>query len=185
MSAVRRVVLALLIVLLAAAVPASAHLQQAFPRERVGTSLLVTSGGGVVTGDRYVTRAAVIAWSRKWNTLTLYLLWRRNVTCATFLRVADMPGHLIQVHVTSVPQVHVGRPVADPQVAFLTISRDPSRPERVAGLKHGAQLTFQSVDSYPGGVWRGVFKVPARVYGDGKLYGYNGSFAARFCELRT
>jgi hypothetical protein len=171
------------IVLLVAAVPASAHLQSAFPRERIGTSILATSGGGVVTGDDYATRTAVIAWSRRFNTLTLYLLWRRHVTCGTLLRVIEMPGHLIQVHVTSSPRVHVGRPMANPEAAFLTIYRAP-KPEKVAGLKNGARLAFASVNSYPGGVWRGRFDVPTRIYGDGKLYGYHGTFAAKFCSLR-
>ena len=181
----RRTVVSLVVVLLAVAVPASATVQSAFPRERVGTSILVTSGGGVVTGDKYVTHAAVVAWSRRWNTLTLYLLWRKHATCSTFLRVIQMPGHLIQVHVTSAPHVHVRRPMANPQVAFLTIYRDPSRPEHVSGLQHGARLVFRSVDSYPGGIWRGTLKVPTRVYGDGKVYGYNGTFAAKWCEVRA
>lgn len=181
----RRAALGLTLLVLAGAVPAAAQVEKAFPRERRGTSVLVNSGGGWVAGDRYVTRAAVVAWSRKWNTLTLYLLWRRQVSCATFLHVIQMPGHLIQVHVSSVPRVPVGRAVGDPQVAFVTIYRNPSTPEQVSGLKHGARLTFQSVDSYPGGVWRGVFSVPTRVYGDGKTYGYRGTFAARFCQLRT
>ena len=85
----RRLVLSLLVVFLAVAVPASARVERTFPRERMGTSFLATSGGGVVTGDRYVTRSAVIAWSRKWNTLTLYLLWRKPVTCATFLHAIN------------------------------------------------------------------------------------------------
>jgi len=42
----------------------------------------------------------------------------------------------------------------------------------------------QSVDSYPGGFWRGVFKVSTRIYGVGKLYGYNGTFAAGWCQLK-
>ena len=73
--------------------------------------------------------------------------------------------------------------MVDPEVAFLTIYRNASRAPHVAGLKHGAQLTFQSVNTYPGGTWRGVFKVPTRIYGDGKLYGYNGTFAAKWCQL--
>lgn len=179
----RRLVLAIVVVLLVAAVPASAQLQTAFPRERIGTSILATSGGGVVTGDTYATRSAVVAWSRRFNTLTLYLFWRRHVTCGTLLRAVQQPGHLIQVHVMSAPRVHVGRPMAGPEVAFLTVYRPP-KPEHVAGLKNGARLAFASVNSYPGGVWRGRFDVPTRVYGDGKLYGYHGTFAAKFCELR-
>ena len=183
MVVVRRLVLAVVAVLVLSAVPASAHLDSAFPRQRLGTSILATSGGGVVNGDTYATRTAVIAWSRKFNSLTLYLLWRRRVTCASLLRVIQMPGHLIQVHVTSTPRVHIGRPMAGPEVAFVTIYK--KKPEHVAGLKHGAQLTFTSVNSFPGGVFRGKFKVPTRIYGDGKLYGYNGTFAAKFCQVSS
>lgn len=181
---VKRVGVATLIVLLVAAVPANAELQKAFPPLRNGLGDEPTSGGGVVAGDRYVTHAAVVAWNRKWNSLTLYLLWRRRVTCGTLPLTIKRPGHLIQVHVTSEPRVNVGRPVADPQVAFLTIYRNPKVPTHIAGLKHGAQLRFTRVDSYPGGVWHGVFQVPRRVYGDGKLYGYSGTFAAKWCEFR-
>lgn len=180
----RRGVLLLLVVPLALAVPAAASVEKTFPRERLGTSLLVTSGGGVVNGDRYVTKTAVIAWSRKLNTLTLYLFWRKPVTCATFVKAVNTPGHLIQVHVTSVPRVHVRQPMANPQVAFMTVYRNRNLPPHVAGLKHGGQLTFQSVNTFPGGFWRGIFKVPTRIYGDGKLYGYNGTFAARWCQLK-
>jgi hypothetical protein len=148
----------------------------------MGASLLVTSGGGTVAGDTYVTRSAAIVWSRRWNTLTLYLFWRRNVTCGELVRAVQLPGHLVQVHVADEPRVHVGRPMGS-QVAFLTIYRNPSTPEHIAGLKRGAQLTFESVDSYPGGVWRGRLTLPTRIYGDGKVYGYRGTFAARFCQI--
>jgi hypothetical protein len=171
-------------VVLLAAVPAYAAVQKSFPRLRLGVGAERTTGGGVVAGDNYVTHAAVIAWNRKSADLTLYLLWRRRVTCATLRRTITRPGHLIQVHVTNEPRVNIRRPTANAQVAFLTINRSPKVPTHIAGLKHGAQLTFTRVDSYPGGVWHGVFKVARRVYGDGKLYGYNGTFAAKWCVLR-
>jgi hypothetical protein len=173
-----------LAVLLVAALPAQAEQQQAFPRLRLGLGNEPTSGGGVVAGDRYVTKSAVIAWNRKWNNLTLYLVWRKKITCATLRRTITKPGHLVQVHVTDEPRVNVGRPVANPQVAFLTIFRNPKVPTKIAGLKHGAWLKFTRMDSFPGGVWHGIFKVPQRYYGDGKLYGYNGTFAAKWCQLR-
>ncbi len=172
------------VVLLLAAVPANAQLQKAFPQLRLGEGNQPNAGGGVVAGDRYVTRAAVIAWNRKWNSLTLYLLWRKHVSCSTLRRTITRPGHLIQVHVTDQPRVNIRRPVADPQVAFLTIYRNPQVPTHIAGLKHGARLSFTRVDSYPGGVWHGTFSVPRRYYGDGRLYGYNGTFAAKWCQLR-
>jgi hypothetical protein len=53
-----------------------------------------------------------------------------------------------------------------------------------AGLKHGAQLKFTRVDSFPGGVWLGIFRVPRRVYADGNVYGYNGTFEAKWCVQR-
>ena len=172
--------------LAAAAVPASARVDTSFPRERMGSGVLVTSGGGTVSGDVYTTQSAVVAWSRKWNTLTLYLLWRRGVTCKTLLKNVDQPGHLVQVHVASAPRVRVGRPMTGTQVAFVTVYRQAANtPEHVAGLKNGAKLTFQSVDSYPHGIWTGWFSVPTRMYGDGKVYGYNGTFAAKFCQLSS
>ncbi len=183
MSVVRRVVLAAFIVLVVAALPAYAHLQNAFPRVRMGASILATSGGGFVAGKAYTTRAAVVAWDRRFNSLTLYLLWRKRVTCGTLRSVITKPGNLIQVHVTDNPRVHVGWLMPEAQVAFLTVFRDPRRPTHIAGLKSGAQLTFTSVDTYPGGIWRGTFKVPTRAYGDGKVYGYNGTFAAKWCDL--
>jgi len=184
MSPKRGVVPAILVVMLAAAAPAAARVERAFPRERVGASLVVTAGGGVVAGHPYRTRSAVIVWSRKWNTLTLYLFRRRNLNCRRLVRAVQVPGHLIQVHVTNKPRIRVGRPVAHPEVAFVTVYRDPSKPEHVAGLQHGAKLIFDRVDSYPRGIWRGRFSLPTRIYGDGMIYGYRGTFAARFCQVR-
>ncbi len=181
----KRTTLVTLAVLLASALPASGRLQGtgAFPRLRLGFGDQPNAGGGVIGGDTYVTRNAVIAWNRHWHTLTLYLLWRRSVTCRTLRAVTTKPGHLIQVWVTDKPHVTVGAPMAGPQVAFLTVYRNANRPTHVAGLKSGAQLMFTRVDSYPKGVWHGIFKVPRNVYGDGKVYGYNGTFAAKWCEL--
>jgi hypothetical protein len=178
-----RLGIATAVVLLVAAVPANAQFQQTFPRIRQGAGNQPNAGGGVVAGDKYVTRAAVIAWNRKFGDLTLYLLWRKRVSCATFRHTITRPGHLIQVHVTDRPRASVGR-VANPQVAFLTIFRNPKVPTRIAGLKFGAHLRFTRVDSYPGGVWHGTFRVPRHYYGDGRLYGYSGTFAAKWCELR-
>jgi hypothetical protein len=180
----KRVRMAAVFVMLAAAGPASARLEQVFPHVRAGTGQQPTSGGGFVAGDRYVARTAAVAWSRKTNDLTLYLIWRKRVSCATLRQVITMPGHLVQVHVTDKPHVAVRTPVGNPQVAFLTIFRNPKVPTRIAGLRQGARLTFTRVDSYPGGVWHGYFAVPKKVYGDGKLYGYSGTFAAKWCELR-
>jgi hypothetical protein len=181
---VKKVTLWIVIALAVTAVPAHARLQGTFPKQRIGTSILETSGGGIVAGDRYVARAAVIAWNRRWSTLTLYLLSRPKVTCATLRTAVAKPGHVVQVYVTNKPLVHVGKPMPGAQVAFVTVFQKANTPEHVAGLKQGAQLMFTSVDSYPGGVWHGVFKVPTRTYGDGKVYGYDGTFAARWCDLR-
>jgi len=181
---VRAVGVAALLLTVFAAVPANARIDGAFPRVRAGIGNEPNAGGGVVAGSAYVTHASVIAWSRRVNSLTLYLLERRSVSCATLRRVAAKPGHLIQVHVTSQPRVRVGQPVADPQVAFITVFRNPKIPTKIAGLREGARLTFTRVNSYPGGTWHGSFQVPQRTYGDGKVYGYNGTFAAKWCDLR-
>lgn len=180
----RRLVPAVVVLTLAVAAPAAARIGRAFPRERIGVSLAVTSGGGIVAGHPYVTRSAAIVWSRRWNTLTLYLFRRKRFACRALSHAVQVPGHLIQIHVTDSPRVHITRPMARPQVAFLTVYRNRSLPTHVAGLKHGAKLIFDSVNSYPRGVWKGRFMLPTRVYGDGKIYGYNGTFAARFCQVK-
>jgi hypothetical protein len=169
---------------LAAAAPALAHVEQLFPRVRVGSGVQPTSGSGFVAGDRYVAHTAAVAWSRTNNDLTLYLLWgRRHVTCVNLRRLITAPGHLIQVHVTDKAHVAVHRPVPNAQVAFLTTFKDPAVPTKIAGLRTGAHLTFTRVDSFPGGVWHGYFAVAKRVYADGKRYGFSGTFAATFCQL--
>jgi hypothetical protein len=183
LAVVRKVVLASVVVLVVAAVPAYAQLRTAFPPVRIGSSSLATAGGGVVAGNRFVARDAAIVWNRKWNTLTLYLLWRKGVTCATLKSAVTRPGDLVQVYVTGKPRVDVGQPIAGAQVVFVTIPRDPKAPQHAAGLKQGAQLTFRSVDSHPGGVWHGIFKVATHAYANGKLYGYNGTFAAKWCDV--
>jgi hypothetical protein len=181
---VRSIGIAVLAALVFAAVPASGAVEKTFPRLRIGIGAEPTTGGGVVAGDTFVTHAAVIAWNRRFDSLNLYLLPGKSVTCANLLRVSRKPGHVIQVYVTNRPRVNVGRPVANPQVAFVTVYRNPKIPMHVAGLKEGGRLTFTRLDTYPGGVWHGTFEVPRRQYGDGKVYGYNGTFAAKWCDLR-
>jgi hypothetical protein len=180
---VRWIALSTLVALVVTAGAVAAAAEKTFPRVRAGVGNEPTSGGGVVNGDRYVPRSAVIAWNRHWGSLTLYLLPRAGVACRTLPAATQKPGHLIQVYVTSKPRVRVGRRMADPQVAFVTAYRD--KPMDVAAALHVARLTFTRVDTYPGGVWHGTFDVPHTKYANGKVYGYHGTFAARWCQLRT
>jgi hypothetical protein len=179
----RRVSVLLVALVLTTAV-ARASVAGTFPHIKLGSGKEPTSGGGVLAGYPYITRSAVVAWNEHFDTLTLYLIRGDRVTCATLKRVITKPGHLIQVYVTNQPHVSVNQQVIDPQVAFLTIFKDPNIPTQVAGLKNGARLMFTRVNTYPGGVWHGIFKVPQRLYGDGKVYGYSGTFAARWCDVR-
>jgi hypothetical protein len=32
-------------------------------------------------------------------------------------------------------------------------------------------------------VWHGYFAVPKKVYANGELYGYSGTFAAKWCQV--
>jgi hypothetical protein len=180
---VRKILFALLALLLVGAAPAHATIESKFPRVRIGIGDEPTAGGGVIAGDNFVARSAVIVWNSKWNNLRLYIFPRTGVTCSKLIRAVQKPGHVIQVFVTNQRHVAVEQPVTDPQVGFMTIFRNPKIPMHISGLKHGASLEFSRVDSYPGGVWHGTFKVPQRIYGNGRLYGYNGTFAAKFCQL--
>jgi hypothetical protein len=179
-----KVGLATLVVLLAVTASAYGAVRTSFPALRLGSGNEPTAGGGVVAGDRYVARSAVVVWNRKWSNLTLYLFWRHGVDCGNLKRALTRPGHLIQIFVTHKPDVTIGLRLTDAQVTFETTYKDPNVPMSIAGLKHGAQLTFTRVDSHPHGVWHGRFTVPHRAYGDGKVYGYNGTFAANWCQVR-
>ncbi len=178
----RSVALFTLAALVVASTAVASEMQKAYPRIRAGVGNEVNSGGGVVDGDRYVPRTTLVVWNRHWGSLTLYLFPRAKVTCGTLHAATQTPGHLIQVYVTGKPSVRVGRPVADPQVAFVTVY--PEKPMDVAAALHVAHLTFTRVDTYPGGVWHGTFDVPHATYANGKVYGYHGTFAARWCQLR-
>jgi hypothetical protein len=178
----RRAVLGIVFALLLSESTAFGRVDGSFPRVRMGSGSSFNSGSGVVAGDSFAARSAVVAWNKRFDTLTLYLFPSQGVTCATLRRTTARPGHLIQVYVTGKPRVHVLRPMADPQVAFVTVFAN--KPEQISGLKRGGRLTFTRVDSYPGGTWYGAFNVPTRIYGDGKVYGYKGTFAAAWCELR-
>jgi len=179
---VRWAALIALAVLAAASTAVASETEKAFPRIQAGVGNEPTSGGGVVDGDRYVPRSVVVAWNRHWGSLTLYFLPRAGVSCRTLRAATQKPGHLIQVYVTGKPRVRVGRPVPEPQVAFVTVHED--KPMDVAAALHAARLTFSRVDTYPGGVWHGSFDMPHRTYGNGKVYGYHGTFAAKWCQLR-
>jgi hypothetical protein len=74
-------------------------------------------------------------------------------------------------------------PAEDPAL-FLTYRRNPNAPIDAAGLTHGVKLVLTRINSYPGGVWHGTLSAPTKVYNDGKVYGYEGSFAAQWCDLR-
>ena len=171
-----------LVVLVVASTAVASEADKAFPRIQAGVGNEPNSGGGVVDGTPYVPRSTVVAWNRHWGSLTLYLLPRAGVTCTTLRAATQKPGNRIQVYVTSKPTVRVGRPVPDPQVAFVTVH--PEKPMDVAAALHAARLTFSRVDTYPGGVWHGSFIMPHRTYGNGKVYGYHGTFAAKWCQLR-
>ena len=157
-----------------------------FPRMRLGIGDEATAGGGIVAGMPDRTRSAVVAWNRKERTLTLYLIRLSHVSCGTLKRQITRPGHVIQALIRARPlSAIVARPVPDQTLQFITYYRDPKKhPLNAAGLKEGVRLVITRVDSYPGGVWHGTLYVPTKVYGNGKVYGYRGSFAARWCDLR-
>jgi len=179
---VRWVALSVLAALVVASSAVGGTSGNTFPRIRAGVGNEPNAGGGIVDGDRFVPRTALVVWNMHWRSLTLYLLPRPNVTCGSLNTARQRPGHQIQVYVTGKPSVRVGRPVRDPQVALVTVYSE--KPMDVAAALHVARLTFTRVDTYPGGVWHGTFDMPHRTYGNGKVYGYHGTFAATWCQLR-
>jgi hypothetical protein len=153
-----------------------------FPALRYGIGSEPTWGGGTFGGVPYSTRRAVVAWNMKARTLTLYLLRQKHVTCSGLGRAITAPGLLVQALITARPLAHVvGHPIPDQTLQFV-LHRDGRA--AVGALKQGVRLVLTRVDSYPGGVWHGKLSVPKKVYADGKVYGYRGTFAAKWCQVR-
>ena len=141
-----------------------------------------TTGGGMIAGVRFTPHSALVVWNRKYNALTLYLLPQRGVTCSKLKHEAARPGRLIQVSIPSGRKVKVNKPMIAHAV-FLLIPRDPTKPQQGSGLRNGPKVALSRVDTYPGGVWHGRFTVPQLEYGDGRVYAYNGTFSARWCDF--
>ena len=161
---------------------AGAEPPKGFPALKYGIGVEPMWGGGTFAGEAYSPRTAVVAWSMKARTLTLYLLRERHVTCGGLGRAITAPGLLVQALITARPLAKVvARPIPSQTLQFVT-----HREGRVGvgALKEGVRLVLTRVDSHPGGVWHGRLSVPKKVYADGKLYGYRGTFAARWCQVR-
>jgi hypothetical protein len=126
-----------------------------------------------------------VAWNRSKRSLTLYLLRGTKVSCGTLKRDVTRPGHTIQALITARPiRALVGHAIPDQSLQFITYSTNPNARVNDAGLRQGVKLVITRIDSYPHGVWHGSLTVPTKVYGNGKVYGYHGTFAARWCEQR-
>jgi hypothetical protein len=156
-----------------------------FPRLQLGIGNESTAGGGMVAGAPYRTHSAFVAWNRRRKDLTLYLVRARGVDCRNLIKVARRPGNLIQAVIKARPLAnYVYHRLPDQTLQFVTHYADTHRPLHDAGLRQGVKLVLTRVDSYPGGVWHGRLTVPTKVYGDGKVYGYRGTFAAGWCDLK-
>ena len=153
-----------------------------FPALRYGIGNEPTWGGGTFGGVPYSTRQAVVAWSRSARTLTVYVLRQKRVTCSGLEHAITAPGLLVQALITARPLAHVVGHVIPDQTLQFVLHRDGRT--AVGAMKQGVRLVITRVDSHRGGVWHGRLSVPKKVYADGKLYGYRGTFAAKWCQVR-
>lgn len=175
--------LAVLVAVVAVAGSALAAQQppKRFPALRYGSGNEPNWGGGTFAGIRYKPHQAVVAWNTKARTLTVYLLRQRHVTCASLNDAITAPGLLVQALITARPLKRVvGHAIPDQTLQFVL-----HRNGRVAvgAMKNGVRLVLTRVDSHRNGIWHGRLSVPKKVYADGKLYGYRGTFAAKWCQV--
>ena len=175
-----------LLVLSGAAFAQDARAPRAFPKIRYGIGNEPTTGGGYFAGRPYRTRDAAIAWSRQQRSLTLYFLLKRGVKCSGLIKyITHRPGRLIQAYIKARPVKRlVGRPVPNQTIEFITYPASHDVPLKDQGLKQGAKLVLTSIDSYPRGIWHGSLSIPTKPYANGLVYGYQGTFAAHWCDLR-
>src|SRR5205085_11141150 len=122
MSGVLRVVLVCIAALvLVGSAAAAGKPPKRFPALRYGTGTEPTWGGGTFAGEAYAPRQAVVAWSMKARTLTLYLLRQKHVTCSSLGDAITAPGVLVQALITARPLAHViAKPIPDQTLQFVT-----------------------------------------------------------------
>jgi hypothetical protein len=182
MFGVGRILVAVVVVLaLASSALAAGQPPKRFPALRYGAGAEANWGGGTFAGIPYKPHQAVVAWNTKARTLTLYLLRQKHVTCLTLNQAITAPGLLVQALITARPLSRVvGHTIPNQTLQFVLHQNGRVG---VGAMKDGVQLVLTRVDTYRNGVWHGRLSVPKKIYADGKLYGYHGTFAARWCQV--
>jgi hypothetical protein len=178
----RTLVVFLAVLALAGSAVAAQQPPKRFPALRYGVGAEPNWGGGTFAGVRYKPHQAVVAWAMKARTLTLYLLRQKHVGCSSLDHAITAPGLLVQALITARPLSRVVGHVIPNQTLQFVLHRDGR--VAVGAMKQGVRLVLTRIDSHRGGVWHGRLSVPKKIYADGKLYGYRGTFAARWCQVR-
>ena len=155
-----------------------------FPRERMGIGNERTTGGGIIAGTRFTPRSAVVVWKRKWSSLTLYLLAQKGVTCAKLKheaggRAASSRSASRAPHGSTSTSRRSRRPSSSRSPATR---RSPSRRRASRTARRspspGSTPTLAACGT-------GGSRCRSLAYGDGRVYAYKGTFAARWCDFRN
>jgi hypothetical protein len=167
--------LAFLALALAALLASVAAAKTPLPSSPQGSGAEPTAGAGIVAGAPFKVRAA-LAQIGSFDDIEVYL-FSKPVACSE-VYFADPPYVKAHVHTEGTPLL-VGKPSLQNGRDFVQVDFHPKGPKYYA-IQPGASVTFTRVDARKTGVWHGRITVKRQRF-EGKLFAYEGTFAARWC----
>jgi hypothetical protein len=156
---------------------ASALARTPLPSKAQGSGAEPTAGGGIVAGAPFAARSAIARYDTASGDIYVYL-FKRQAGCH-LVSFSDAPYVWVWIHTEGTP-LDVGRPMRTSgttrfaQVNFVLA-------DHYVAVQPGVRLTFTRVDPAKGSLWHGRLVVARTTY-KGKVFSYNGTFAARWCR---
>ena len=165
-----------LVVAVAGVVVASALAKTPLPSKAQGTGKEPTAGGGVVASVPFPARSAIAQYDTSSGDLYVYL-FKKKAGCH-LVSFSDAPYVWAWIHTEGTP-LDVGRPMRTSGTSRFVQVNFVLHDHYIA-VQPGVRLTFTHIDPAKGSLWHGRLIV-AKTTNKGKLYSYNGTFAARWC----
>ena len=164
-----------LVVAAAGLVVASALAKTPLPTKPQGAGKEPTAGGGVVAGVPFRAVSAIAQYDASGD-LYVYLFKKR--TGCHLVSFSDAPYVWVWIHTEGTP-LDVARPMRTSGTSrFVQVNFVLS--DHYIAVQPGVRLTFTHIAPAKGTLWHGRLVV-AKTTNKGKLFSYNGTFAARWC----
>ena len=141
----------------------------------------------IFAGTAFVARSALVNYeigksccpAKSVGNVNVFVFERAGITCA-ILESAKSARFFSYTVETDGKRLPVGRAPSSAffqQASFNIVGL-------TTGFQPGVSIMFTRIDTATGAVWHGRVTVPRQTYNK-KLYGFNGTFAARWCGTKT